>query len=526
VNGVSYDELVAAATVGVSRRPVHIAGLTGAAAAYAGVVDQGDAAAGLLDAAALLASAWRAGVQPASGVACREPAGPDAVPELPARAGEALAQVVPDTALLADLLTAAADAGYRAPAPLLVTLLDAAAKNAAVRPAVAAVLGTRGRWLARHRADWRKVSGEAAPENPGGPEVWETGSRTERLGYLVRLRTHDPAAARDLLGSSWAQETGDDRAYLLTVLRHGLGRPDEPFLEAALDDRKSTVRAVAAKLLAQLPDSRFNHRNAARAAALLHVERSGLRRQLVASPPDPSAASEVRDGMPAAPPSPAIGASAWLLTRLIAAAPLAGWVTRFGLTPQEIVSLPVRNGLAADVHAGWRMAAISQASQEWAQALLAPGTPGGAGRRPPAAWPEDHKLATVLPSGARADRAAALLTRSPGAHGTLAEVAHCPVPWPEPLGAAMTADGRTTLKSPSGTMSPAEAISVITQGMALAAHFGDGVLRAADVAAGIVGAVIKDPVTDAGVWGEYLEAVVRERRGWGDFYRACREVTG
>ena len=75
-------------------------------------------------------------------------------------------------------------------------------------------------------------------------------------------------------------------------------------------------------------------------------------------------------------------------------------------------------------------------------------------------------------------------------------------------------------------MSPAEAISVVTSGIALAAHFGDGVLRPADVAAGIAGAVIKDPVTDGGVWAEYLEAVVRERPGWDDFYRACREVSG
>src|SRR5713101_266274 len=90
------------------------------------------------------------------------------------------------------------------------------------------------------------------------------------------------------------------------------------------------------------------------------------------------------------------------------------------------------------------------------------------------------------------------------------------------LRSGLTSDGRTKLKSPSGTMSPAEAISVITSGIALAAHFGDGVLRPADVAAGIVGSVVKDPVTDAAVWIEYLEAVVRERRGWGAFYRACR----
>jgi MoxR-like ATPase len=94
------------------------------------------------------------------------------------------------------------------------------------------------------------------------------------------------------------------------------------------------------------------------------------------------------------------------------------------------------------------------------------------------------------------------------------------------LRSGMTADQRVKLKSPTATMSPAEAISVITSGVALAAHFGDGVLRPADVAAGIIGAVVKDPVSDAPVWAEYLEAVVRERPGWGDFYRACREVTG
>ncbi len=89
----------------------------------------------------------------------------------------------------------------------------------------------------------------------------------------------------------------------------------------------------------------------------------------------------------------------------------------------------------------------------------------------------------------------------------------------------VTADGRTRLKSPTGTLSTAEAISVVTSGVALAAHFGDGVLRSADVAAGILGAVVRDPAGDRVVWQEYLETVVRERDGWKDFYRACREVS-
>ncbi|WP_420450839.1 ATP-binding protein [Ilumatobacter sp.] len=88
----------------------------------------------------------------------------------------------------------------------------------------------------------------------------------------------------------------------------------------------------------------------------------------------------------------------------------------------------------------------------------------------------------------------------------------------------LTIDERTTLKVPSGTLSTAEAISVVTNGTALAAHFGDGRLGPSDLAAGIVGAVVSDPIHDGVAWREYLEAVVAERDGWRDFYEACRRL--
>jgi MoxR-like ATPase len=93
------------------------------------------------------------------------------------------------------------------------------------------------------------------------------------------------------------------------------------------------------------------------------------------------------------------------------------------------------------------------------------------------------------------------------------------------LRSGVTTDGRTKLKSPSATLSTAEVISVVTNGLALAAHFGDGTLRAPDIAAGLIGAVVKDPVQDRIVLNEYLETVARERSGWTDLYRACRELT-
>jgi MoxR-like ATPase len=92
------------------------------------------------------------------------------------------------------------------------------------------------------------------------------------------------------------------------------------------------------------------------------------------------------------------------------------------------------------------------------------------------------------------------------------------------LRSGVTADRRTTLKSPTATLSTAEAISVLTNGVALAAHFGDGRVGAADIAAGLLGAVVKDPVQDRIVWQEYLETVVRDRRDWSDLYLACREL--
>ena len=75
----------------------------------------------------------------------------------------------------------------------------------------------------------------------------------------------------------------------------------------------------------------------------------------------------------------------------------------------------------------------------------------------------------------------------------------------------VTEDGRTKLKTPSGTLSTAEAISVMTNGWSLAAHFGDGEVSASDVAGGIVGAVVQDPVQDRAVLREYLEIVVKDR---------------
>ena len=137
----------------------------------------------------------------------------------------------------------------------------------------------------------------------------------------------------------------------------------------------------------------------------------------------------------------------------------------------------------------------------------------------------------VLPLPADPEEEIAIVERRVGELGAALQLPPVPVADEEirrvvtvfrELRSGASEDGRVSLKVPSGSLSTAEAISVVTNGVALAAHFGNGSLTAADVAAGIVGAVVKDPVHDAVAWREYLEAVVRDRPGWGEFYDACR----
>jgi MoxR-like ATPase len=87
-----------------------------------------------------------------------------------------------------------------------------------------------------------------------------------------------------------------------------------------------------------------------------------------------------------------------------------------------------------------------------------------------------------------------------------------------------TLDGRLKLKSPSGSLSTAEAIAVTIGAWAEAGHFGSGEIDAQSMAANLVGAVVKDPVQDKVVLQEYLETVVRDRKPWADLYGAIREV--
>lgn len=95
------------------------------------------------------------------------------------------------------------------------------------------------------------------------------------------------------------------------------------------------------------------------------------------------------------------------------------------------------------------------------------------------------------------------------------------------LRSGATLDGKQKLKTTSGVLSTAEAISLLANSMALAGSFGDGRVSDSDLAAALQGAVVKDEDSDKVTWKEYLENVMKKRgHEWLPLYRACRELNG
>ncbi|WP_250033376.1 SWIM zinc finger family protein [Paractinoplanes maris] len=404
-------ELLAAALVGTNRRPW-------------------TADASLLDAAAVALARRRAGVLPGDGHE-PVPAAPDETDApLPAAAGVRLQRIlaasVPGGAqlaqeLLAQWLAAAAERGGHVPPGALPALLEAGRRNSIVRPALALVAGRRGAWLAGRRADWRWLHDET-PVAVVLPD-WHTGSAGERLGHLTELRASDPARARELLESTWAQESSDDRARFLGALATGLSEADDPFLERALDDRRKEVREAALDLLRRLPGSQLRGRMAERALALVRRERRLLGAdRLTVTPPEELDASLRRDGV-ASTPARGIGVSAWLLEEIVAGAPLDTWSD-----PATMVRLARGNDWETPLLHGWAKAAVVQEDAVWASALL---RDASGALRESVRW----DLHLVLPPDELGRLAADALRRDDGLATRLLSL-H-PGHWPEELSVAV-----------------------------------------------------------------------------------------
>ncbi|MBV6626791.1 MAG: hypothetical protein KI793_28285 [Rivularia sp. (in: Bacteria)] len=239
-------------------------------------------------------------------------------------------------------------------------LLTLGNRENSLRKYILPVLGKRGIWLATQNPEWNYVSSEDTNK------IWKNGSLEARKNVLNELRQSEAEAARSQLQSIWSKERAQERASLLEVLEVGLSVEDENFLEDALEDRSKLVRDVAARLLAQIPESKLVNRMVERVRPLLSLDRNGIEVTL----PKKCTLEMTQDGIDESKYIPSLGEKASLLLQMLSFVPPSIWSSDWKKTPDELIKIVENSKWEKVFLEAWTTATIRSKNTIWAEALL------------------------------------------------------------------------------------------------------------------------------------------------------------
>lgn len=233
-----------------------------------------------------------------------------------------------------------------------------------LRKLVLPVIGERGKWLAGQNPAWAYALGRE------DDDVWETGTRLERVQYLERVRERDAKHAVALVQSTWDQDLPEERAAFVAALAIGLSMDDEPFLETCLDDSRKEVREAALDLLVRLPKSRHAERMTRRLAAFLEYKSARLGSDsLRVDLPEQVDAEAKRDGVSGAILHKPLGKKASLLANMISLTPPSFWSQTWKQAPEKILRAASRSDWKDPLLLGWLLATGRAQDSDWAGAI-------------------------------------------------------------------------------------------------------------------------------------------------------------
>jgi hypothetical protein len=315
----------------------------------------------------LLASAIRVGIAEVGGyvpvafTGGGEKCNPESRPRMPEKASRLLKRMLEreQDDLLPEFLQEAAKRGYIAPPETLPGLLGLSRNK--WRSLILPLIGERGSWLAAHNPAWAY----ARKREP--LDVWENGTRAERILVLEQMRTSDPAQGREWVQSNWEIDSPADRAAFLATFAIGLSMEDEPFLEACLDDKRKEVREAARRLLLRLEGSHFVQRMWERVEPLIRIRSNGTLEVTLREEVDPVAK---RDGIGEFALPKKMGEKASRLAQMLALTPPALWTREFDCSPNTWLAMAFTCEWKEPLLLGWQMAAIGTADADWAESLI------------------------------------------------------------------------------------------------------------------------------------------------------------
>lgn len=368
----TWDDILATAVVGTEQREFKLAAREDELGSLLTQIDNTDREASLLSAASVVALYRTAGVAPPPDThALPEACAEDQTTSASVAAGQHLASMLEGEfkEVLPEWLLAMNEAGKRVPEEHLPALLDQGQVDTSLRQMITAVIGLRGEWLVAQNPDWLYATRR---EEPG---LWETGTRDERLLLLEHLRTTNPTKARELLATTWSQESAKDRVAFLEKFAIGVSSGDEPFLNEALHDRSVEVRRAVRPLLAALPTSDFSRRLQALAKQVVSFKKPliGKARIEVALPEDPIAwlkANDVEIDSPPRNATQSVGPKAWALKELISLIPVAWWTELWQKTPLDIIRAGDESEWRESFVLGFVAAARRDRDPDWLEALV------------------------------------------------------------------------------------------------------------------------------------------------------------
>ena len=262
-----------------------------------------------------------------------------------------------------------AQAGLRLPHVLLPVALEQARQSLSLRALLQPLLGERGVWLARQRADWQFAAGIVAADDQD-PRQWSEGTLEQRKAFLASERARDARAARERLAAALPELAARERAELARGLAVGLTPADEPLLDQLRADRSQDVRAVALELLLRLPEAAHPRRAGERLAALMSRGSILTGRRWTIEPPAQAADDWKADQVEATVGIAGMGQRAWWLYQLARQVPLEWWTAQLGLKAREAAAWADASDWAEPLWLAWRDVLLRAPDRAWAEALL------------------------------------------------------------------------------------------------------------------------------------------------------------